>query len=125
MVREGSIAVTWSEREPPLAPSGVVARAAAAVKLARRLIADGDRGTLRGVAGERLLAVFGSPLPWVDGVTYVGLEAGLYMPTTLRPNAPSRLVARALSRLHGGSTWVVLPPALAFSAGEARPNAAD
>lgn len=121
MGRELEIAVAWSGREPPLAPVGAVARGAVAVALARRLANHPDLEGLRGVAGEGLLAVFGDDLPWVDGVTYLGREAGLFMPTTLRPSVASRLVARALERAHGRSAWVVLPPSIAFAADEARP----
>ncbi|MBN9618353.1 MAG: hypothetical protein J0H43_01245, partial [Actinobacteria bacterium] len=37
-----------------------------------------------------------SDLPWADGVTYLGWDGGLLLPTLLAPSFPSDLLRRAL-----------------------------
>lgn len=94
--------VRWSPTEAPLTAIGVVALGPTATALARRLLLRDDLGTLRGVAGDQLLVVLGptESLPWCDGVVYLGQPVdapGVLWPTTLAPDAPAALVARALT----------------------------
>lgn len=90
------VAVSWSDREPPLVPSAVVAADDVARRLARRLL-EFDATTLKrltGVAGKTTLVLLGeeSVLPWVDGVHYLGsdpLAPTLLLPTRLQPVIPA------------------------------------
>ncbi len=97
------VKVSWIAREPPLSAGVVVARDGVARALARRLLRAGDEDLARwrAVSGDALLAVMGEreTLPWVDGVTYLGRDPAapsLWLPTTLRPDAPVELFERAL-----------------------------
>jgi hypothetical protein len=96
-----SLEVKWTRREPPLAPAAVTARGAVARVLAARLARLDDERLARlfGVAAEDLLVIAGEDLPWVDGVSYVGVDADaprLMMPTTRAPNMHAALVEAAL-----------------------------
>ena len=126
--------VTWRPRPNPLEPAGVAARGMAARALARRLLARGDEelARLRGVAGPELLIALGAAadLPWVDGVSYLGREAGaplLLLPTTREPAVHPQLLERALlaraRELPGlePPLAVLLAPDLLVSTAAARP----
>ena len=96
--------IVWSRREPPLPPRGLLARGPAAGALVRRLLAGDDAtlARLEGVAGADLVCVRGAAadLPWVDGATYLGIDAhapGLLLPTTLAPGVPVDVLLRALA----------------------------
>lgn len=94
--------VRWSPTEAPLTPVGVAASGPTATALARRLLDRDDLASVRGVVGDQLIVVLGPPesLPWCDGVTYLGQPddaPGVLWPTTLSPDAPAALVARALT----------------------------
>jgi hypothetical protein len=123
------VAVAWRLAEPPLAPEGVVGVGEAAVRLGHALLARGDLAGLRGVAGDGLLVLLGAAavLPWADGVVYVGRHpdgAGLLLPTTVRPEVPLDLLARALlARVPAGSAPVVVlhAPDRLVPVGGARP----
>ncbi len=123
-----ALPVAWGPREPPLAPVAVVARGTIATALGTALLLD-PRPALAGVCGPGLLVLFGpaDALPWVDGCAYLGRDPdapGVLLPTTLRPDAPLPLFARAvLARVpDGGAPVAVLrdPPAL-VPLGGARP----
>ena len=94
-------AVSWVRREPPLPARAVVARDDAVVGLAEaveaRLAAGAD---LRVCSGRGWLLALGEEgdLPWSDGVTYLGWDAGVLTPTTLRSTVPPDLLHLALRR---------------------------
>ena len=93
----------WIEREPPLAPVGMLAEGAVARALADRLLAltSPSLAALSGVVTDDRIFVVGSELPWVDGATYFGrpqLGGALLLPTTRGPNVPDALFVRALAR---------------------------
>jgi hypothetical protein len=98
-----TLAVEWLPREPPLEPTAVAARGAAARALAARLLEEPDEAlsTLRGVAGPDLILLIGETdsLPWADGVVYLGKDPSapsLLLPTTLRHSVPGSLFEQAL-----------------------------
>ena len=100
-----AIAVRWRLREPPLLPTGVLARGRALLQLVQRLRERDDDGLalLRGVVGSDVLVVLGPPdlLPWSDGARYLGRDPAapsLLLPTTLEPELPLALLERALLR---------------------------
>ncbi len=73
--------------------------------LAKRLLAlsDHELSQLRGVAGDGVLLVLGdaNALPWVNGITYLGVDPRaprLLVPTMLTPNLPIELFEQALLR---------------------------
>ncbi len=78
--------ITWTAREPPLAPCAAWAEGDVAARLVARLLGfDDDRlAALEGVATDRLVLVCGArdALPWVDGIQYLGRH----------PDAPRLLV---------------------------------
>lgn len=98
--------VTWSDREPPLAPCAVAAQGDVARHLARRLLElePAALGRLSGVAGKTTLVLLGDEahLPWVDGVLYLGrdpLAPALLLPTRIEPVVPgANLLERAVRR---------------------------
>jgi hypothetical protein len=95
------IAVTWTPREEPLAVEAAFARGEASQRLARRLLAHQGPTPLRAVAGEGLLVILGDDLPWVEGIVYLGRDAGasqMYLPTVLAPSVVPALLARAIER---------------------------
>lgn len=99
-----AVAIAWRPRAVPLVARAVVARGAAAGRLARRLLRldDDALAALTAVAGGGALAVLGAAdaLPWVDGVVYLGRDDDaplLLVPTALAPSVPVALLARALA----------------------------
>lgn len=101
----GGIPVRWLPRPEPLAPAAAMATGAAVRRLAARLLwrEDGALARLRGVAGPDLLLLLGpaEELPWIDGVSYLGVDPAapaLLLPTTLAPSVPPALLERALLR---------------------------
>jgi hypothetical protein len=117
--------VEWQPRAIPLAAAAVVARGPCACRLARRVLEREDAALLRltGVAAPRGLVMLGTPedLPWVDGVTYLGVDnsaPSLLIPTALGPNVPLPLLERAVRRRYPSlgallallpDTWQVIP----------------
>ncbi len=116
-----ALAVHWQPRRKPLAPLAVAARGAAALRLAKRLLADNEPlERFDGVAGRELLvlqvnaAPIDSPqpstlngnallknagvvLPWVDGVQYLGKDPAapaLLLPTNYGPVIPEEILQR-------------------------------
>ena len=93
------VPLTWRRRDPPLSPSAVVARgdavAGLAAATAKRVVAGAE---LRVSASEGWLLVLGEPadLPWAEGVSYLGWDEGLLLPTTRACHPPADLVRAAL-----------------------------
>lgn len=106
------IALRWSPREVPLGVEGVVGFGDVGRQLALRVAdREGDRGL---VAGEHLV-VFGTDLPWLDGVRYIGRDPaapGVYFDTRLVPEVPVDLLAAACRDRYGEQ--VVLLPDVAL-----------
>lgn len=89
-------------RAVPLEPCAVVAEGEVALRLAQRLGREVG-APLRVVTSSTLLVALGpaEALPWVDGVRYLGAEAGcpsLLLPTTWETSVPVLLADRALRR---------------------------
>jgi hypothetical protein len=122
--------VHWWPRPDPLAPIAALAFDAAATRLAKRVLQFDDAllGRLRGVAGDRVIAILGDAdvLPWVDGVEYVGRSPdapSLLLPTSLQPLVGDALFERAIARAPGAEPPVAISPAgrRALSLAGARP----
>ena len=100
--------LAWHARTDSPAPAGLVAAGPVLGALLRELgrrEADSLRG-LQVAAMRDLLVVLGTAerLPWVDGVRYCAPLAGvpgLWLPTTLAPDAPAELLHAALQRRTG------------------------
>jgi MoxR-vWA-beta-propeller ternary system domain bpX5 len=97
--------LTWDQREPPLTPAAILAQGDVATRLAQRILDftdDTRTDELRAAHNDSSLLIVGpeASLPWVEGVTYLGWDDGLLVPTTLRPNPPAYLVMRALDRIN-------------------------
>ncbi|MCP3878710.1 MAG: hypothetical protein GY701_10020 [Sulfitobacter sp.] len=109
----------WLRREPPLAVAGVLAQGGVASEFASRL-ADtlGPASDVRVLVGDDCLVALGESgdLPWVDGAVWLGLDGPLFCPTTLQPNVPPDVAARAVTKHAGSGGVVVLTPTIAFSA---------
>ena len=84
-------------------------------RLARRCLARGVQG-LAGVAGEGVLILLGTDLPWADGAVYLGRDPrapGLLLPTLLSPDVPLDLLERAVARrMLLPVAWLPAPTAL-------------
>jgi hypothetical protein len=122
--------IMWEPRDVPLLPIAAAARGEAALGLARRLLheSDQDLARLEGVAGRHLILVQGdsSLLPWVNGIEYLGTDAGapaMLLPTNYRPVLPSSLLARAfeIKPEAGGSIALLANPLLLVPLRSARP----
>ncbi|MGW4207366.1 bpX5 domain-containing protein [Lentzea sp. NPDC004789] len=85
--------LTWTRREPPLAPAAVAGGADLRAAAVRRLREGAE---LRVACGPEWILVVGGDLPWADGVTYLGWDDGLLVPTTLAPSTPAGLLRHAL-----------------------------
>lgn len=123
-----SLPVAWVHRDPPLEPAAVTARGSAARVLAAVAAArleDGeavaDAPSWRGaVSGDRLV-LLGDGLPWCDGSRYLGWEEGVLLPTGVRPDVPSALVARRSRSEAAASVVAVLPDAVLALPAPGRP----
>jgi len=85
--------LTWTRREPPLAPAAVAGGAPLRAAAVRRLREGAE---LRVASGPEWTLVVGTDLPWADGATYLGWDDGLLVPTTLAPSTPAGLLRHAL-----------------------------
>lgn len=98
---------TLRPRDEALSPRAVVGEGPVARALANRLLrcpTDMLR-QLRVVVTPELLVAVGpeESLPWIDGVRYLGCEAGapgLLLPTTREATVSAVLLERALRRVH-------------------------
>lgn len=93
--------VQWRPLEPPRTPVAVLAEGTALPPLAEataRRVRDG--AFLRAAAADGVLLVVGDgqQLPWADGVTYLGEEDGLLLPTLVAPDVPADLLRQALDQ---------------------------
>lgn len=104
-----SIAVLWTNRTVPLSPVAVIAESrAVSVALLRRVLEQSDAVlsgwsgvvTTTGTVAIVALRSNSAPLPWVDGICYLGRDAQapntLLLPTNLQPSVPAALFYRAL-----------------------------
>jgi hypothetical protein len=93
VLTDGTCAIRWQPREPPLEPCAALATGAAAEAMLQRLrtLDDEALSRLAGASQGRQVVVLSGPqvhLPWVDGIVYLGLDQrapGLRLPTTLEP----------------------------------------
>lgn len=97
------LSIEWKLRAEPLMPHSVAARDAAALRLAKRLLALEDEKLARfdGISAENFLLISGKSedLPWVEGASYLGrdsLAPALLLSTVYEPSIPSALLERAL-----------------------------
>jgi len=96
--------VGWRALEPPRAATAVMAEAAVAVELAAataRRVRSGAR--LRAASAMDILFVSGDArdLPWAAGVIYFGVDGDVLLPTTVAPEVPVDLLARAVRQEQG------------------------
>lgn len=101
----------WSRQEPPLPPVAVAGCGECAGRLraaVRDRVASGAQ--LRAAADVDCVVALGDAgdLPWVDGATYLGWDAGLLVPTTLVPWPPAQLIRESLA-IGPGAVVVLLP----------------
>jgi hypothetical protein len=130
-----STKLSWQPRSAPLVATAAVAQGDAAERLRRRLLAmDDELSSLRGVATDDALVVLASDpsaLPWVDGVSYLGVDPtapDFLWPTTVRPTCHPALVARALAQLATDSApapWAVLVDSCSSCQQRWRPGASN
>lgn len=106
--------LVWQRREPPLEAAAVLARGETVPVLARRIAADPAPDRFRAASSPGWLVILGAAatLPWVPGVTYLGWDTAMLMPTTARPGTPADLIARALRRRGAADLTVLLPDAV-------------
>lgn len=118
-----SLALTWTEQEPPRPPAAVLGTGGAAASLAlaaRRRLADGADLELAASADHLLVLGAGEDLPWVDHGTWLGVADGVLLPTTASPSVPPDLLRRALGARAGTRRLVIVPGrVLLFTAGAA------
>lgn len=115
---------TWHERDQPLPATAVFAPPAVAPALARSARSCLDDGrTLRAAFGHGHLLVLGetSDLPWAEGVTYLGWEATVLVPTTHEPRPATALIASAARRGAGPHDLVIVLPDLVLHTENPRP----
>ena len=111
------VTIEWCPRFEPLKPVAVAASGASAQELARRIIArDAEEiAKFAGVAFESTLLLLGAEedLPWVDGVTYLGVDPSapsLLVPTNQMPSIPAALLERAVMRAYQSEAPIAVLP---------------
>jgi hypothetical protein len=104
-------------RAAPLQPCAVVAQGDIARRLAQRMCSADDvvLHRLRVIVAHGRVIILGvdSDLPWVDGVSYLGIDPDaptLRMPTTLAPSVASDIFERAIQQRIKGQPVVALLP---------------
>ena len=108
------LSIEWTAASQPLEPVVAVAAGDALGALTRRLLSlsDADLDKYTGVACEGCMLVAGSPLPWVEGIKYLGRHAdapNLLLPTNLQCSVPLELLDRAVRALGEKPPVAVLP----------------
>ena len=101
----------WTRRDEPLIPAAVVGLGRRVPLLAEAAARRQRSGAdLRASTAQDCLLVVGPAehLPWADGVTYLGWEAGILLSTTDRPVVHPDLVAQALRQVHGACGLAVV-----------------
>jgi hypothetical protein len=113
------VAPRFAPRIEPLTACAAYAFGSRANALVTRLLAftDAELRLLSGVSSPRLVLVLGdeSALPWVFGTRYLGKEPdapSVLFDTTLAPDLPAHLLARAVREGHAehgrSSSWALL-----------------
>jgi len=117
MSTPSKLQVTWTTREDPLIPVGVIARDEVAIELALKTLclAPDELAKLNAIATDHELILLGDHnlLPWADGVCYVGRcpeVPALLMPTTLTCHPHPQLVFVCISREIEGVPILICPP---------------
>lgn len=116
-------AAAWCQREQPLAPTAAYAEGEVWLALLAKLgeLTDEQLNAYQGIGAASVGIVIGENIPWVDGLRYCGSDAGIYMPTDVRPVAPMALAAAALKR-EVGDVLLILPSiGAAFDVSHAAP----
>jgi MoxR-vWA-beta-propeller ternary system domain bpX5 len=127
------ITIRWMRREPPLPIAGMIAQDVVAGRVAESILSRSEAATdsLRVSLNQRWILVLGpeNALPWVDGVTYLGWEASLLLPTLWSTTPPSFLMARGLQarlRTYEKPIVAVVPECVLISEAATRaPNRPD
>ena len=105
-----ALAVGWRPLEPPRVPEAVLGEGASVAALAGRA-ADRLRtgAALRAATSDGVLLVVGEAqhLPWAEGVTYLGHEDGLLLPTALTPDVPVDLLGQAVRQAFAANSPAV------------------
>jgi len=73
----------------------------------------GQRKDLRVARFKEGLLAIGPNLPWLSGLTYLGRQQSLYLPTLWEPNLPVDWLQARLE-LSGNPPWLLLPPGRAM-----------
>jgi len=99
--------LSWSARTLPLVVEACWAEGKVTRALQARL-ARGYRPDLRAAQVGGVLVLLGSDLPWVEGLTYLGREGNLFLPTLWQPSLPAAWIE---ARLHdfGDAPWALVP----------------
>lgn len=96
----------WTVRELPLPAAAVAGTDEAGVALRAAAVDRIERGAvLRAATGDGWTLILGDDLPWADGAVYLGDDAGLLVPTTVRPSLPAGVLRAAF----GPEALAVLP----------------
>ena len=121
--------ISWRQREKPLSPTGLFVTSAQLPALIERLTDGCNQETLpyRAAHSQKGLVLLGEEeqLPWVPGVTYLGVDREaphLLIPTNVSPDFPLELINRAV-KAHVSAPPVAMIPheSLLFPMAEARP----
>jgi hypothetical protein len=101
------VKLSWSPRPQPLNVEGAWAQGQAAQNLNHKLRQRGL--SLRCLPfPEGGVVVLGEELPWVEGLTFLGRQGQIYMPTMWQPDLPLEWLAEGLIK-KGPPPWVLLP----------------
>ncbi len=123
-----AITLSWAPRWPPLEPECLVVRGRAAKQLAHALASTPARLTAwRGLLAEDALILTGPGLPWAEGASYFGRDAGagwLLLPTTHAPTVPAAWLERRYRAAYPTLAWpcvVLTAPLTVIPVGGAAP----
>jgi len=113
------VRLTWSPRIQPLPVQGCWAEGTDTIERLRKKLQPG-RG-LRLAQGESCWVVLGEQVPWVEGLTYLGRQDLLYLPTLWQPDLPLDWLTARLQKL-GPPPWALIPTSRGFHAAGATPR---